>query len=51
MAIDSAGPIGQDLDAAFALRQLLQQMKAMRVRQRFCDGRKLFEQRQLWIAD
>ena len=45
-----AGAIRQHLDAALALRQLLQQLEPMGMPERFRDGGKLGEQRQLRTA-
>ena len=45
-----AGTRRQNVHASLALRQLLQELEPMRMRQRFGDGGELREQRQLWTA-
>ena len=44
------GSLRQHLDAALALRQLLQELEPMGMRERFGDGGELGEQRQFRAA-
>jgi hypothetical protein len=42
--------IRKHFDAALSLGKLLQKFEAMRMRERFGDGREVGKQRQLWVS-